>query len=96
MEVVPTFIDVELPEVGGRVDNTSSFTLFADGVREACARTREDRIDGVAASCRREDAIAATALSDMREAPTRPETAQNPKINHPLPSFLETSRVDGV
>ena len=29
-------------------------------------------------------------------APTRSASAQNRKRNHPLPSFLETSRVDGV
>jgi hypothetical protein len=28
--------------------------------------------------------------------PTRSETAQNPKRNHPRPPFPETSRLDGV
>ena len=31
-----------------------------------------------------------------RKRPTKSKRARNPKRNHPLPSFLETSRLDGV
>ena len=37
----------------------------------------------------------ASLASSLRGA-SRSERPQNPKRNHPLPSFLETSRVDGV
>ena len=42
---------------------------------------------------RRSESFASTSRIPT---PTRSETAQNPKRNHPRPSFLETSRLDGA
>ena len=76
--------------------------------QSTCVETmsRDRRIDGATATWSHEDAIAA-ALSRRRHRRDRvlslslprrneSEPARNRQRNDPLPSFLETSRIDGV